>query len=341
MVVGNKTAQVKVKSKLKEQPLILCKAPMKCVESEKYLGDQISASGLADSVLDTVNLRAGKVTTSIYEIKAILEDCRIHSVGGIVAGLELWEAAVIPKLMYNSDVWTDINKVTVDKLEKLQNEFLRALLSTPKSTPTPSLCWETGTCTMENRILQNKLLFYHHLLNLGEDALAHQVAIIQQKYGYPGLISECVKIADKLNLPDITNGQYSKLQWKRLVKEKIQQKNKDDFLNSIKGSYKKLDFKSLSEEKFEIKSYFKELGMHDARLYFRSRCKMLKSVKMNFKNHPPYLKDQWKCSGCSMVDSQEHLLWCPGYATIREGKDLSNNGDLVGYYREILRLRDE
>lgn len=131
MVVGNKTAQVKVKSKLKEQPLILCKAPMKCVESEKYLGDQISASGLADSVLDTVNLRAGKVTTSIYEIKAILEDCRIHSVGGIVAGLELWEAAVIPKLMYNSDVWTDINKVTVDKLEKLQNEFLRALLITP------------------------------------------------------------------------------------------------------------------------------------------------------------------------------------------------------------------
>ena len=114
------------------------------VESEKYLGDQISASGLADSVLDTVNLRAGKVTTSIYEIKAILEDCRIHSVGGIVAGLELWEAAVIPKLMYNSDVWNDINKVTVDKLEKLQNEFLRALLITPMSTPTPSLCWETA-----------------------------------------------------------------------------------------------------------------------------------------------------------------------------------------------------
>ena len=125
------------------------------------------------------------------------------------------------------------------------------------------------------------------------------------------------------------------------MKEKIKQKNKDDILNSVKGRYKKLDYKSFSEEKFELKSYFKDTGMYDARLYFQSRCKMLKSVKMNFKNHPPYLKDQWKCSGCSMVDSQEHLLWCPGYVTIRKGKDLSNNGDLVGYYREILRLRDE
>lgn len=106
--------------------------------------------------------------------------------------------------------------------------------------------------------MQNKWLFYHHLHNLGEDTLTHQVAIIQEKCGYPGLIKDCVKIADKLDLPDITNGGYSKLQWKRLVKEKMQQKNKDDFLNSIKGSYKKLDFKSLSREKFEIKSYFKE-----------------------------------------------------------------------------------
>ena len=170
---------------------------------------------------------------------------------------------------------------------------------------------------MENRILQNKLLFYHHLLHLDEDTLAYQVANIQQKFGYPGLMSECVKIADELNLPDIRNCEYSKLQWKRLVKQKIHQKNKDDFLNSIKGSYKKLEHESFSDDKFELKSYFKELGMHDARLFFRSRCKMLKSVKMNFKNHPPYLKDQWRCSGCSMVDSQEHLLWYPGYASIR------------------------
>ena len=42
-----------------------------------------------------------------------------------------------------------------------------------------------------------------------------------------------------------------------------------------------------------------------------------------------------------MGDSQEHLLCCPGYATIREGKELSKNVDLVGYYREILRVLDD
>ena len=128
------------------------------------------------------------MTVNVYEIKAILEDCRIHCVGGIMAGLEMWETAVIPKLLYNSEVWTDIKKVTLEKLENLQNEFLRAVLATPRSTPTPSLCWETGTSSMENRIIVSKLLFYHHLLNLDEDSLASQVASIQMKHGYPGLM---------------------------------------------------------------------------------------------------------------------------------------------------------
>ena len=39
----------------------------------------------------------------IYEIKALIEDCRAEVVGGIIAGLEIWEVTVIPYLMNNSD----------------------------------------------------------------------------------------------------------------------------------------------------------------------------------------------------------------------------------------------
>ena len=133
----------------------------------------------------------------------------------------MWETAVIPKLLYNSEVWTDIKKVTLEKLENLQNEFLRAVLATPRSTPTHSLCWETGTSSMENRIIVSKLLFYHHLLNLDEDSLASQVDSIQMKHGYPGLMSECGRLVTELSLPNIGKGCLSKLQWKKLVKERI------------------------------------------------------------------------------------------------------------------------
>ena len=52
--------------------LTLCGTAMNSVNQEKYFGDPICAAGLAVSVLATIEKRAGKVATSIYEIKAII-----------------------------------------------------------------------------------------------------------------------------------------------------------------------------------------------------------------------------------------------------------------------------
>ena len=81
--------------------------------------------------------------------------CREDVVGGIIAGLEIWEVAVIPYLMNNSDTWAYMPKQALDVLDSLQNQFLRSLLATPRGNPTPALLWETGTPTMENRILSD------------------------------------------------------------------------------------------------------------------------------------------------------------------------------------------
>jgi hypothetical protein len=97
--------------------------------------------------------------------------------------------------------------------------------------------------------------------------------------------------------------------------------------------------RKLSEEKFEMKEYIKTNKIQDSRTLFQAKSKMMRSVKMNYKNHPEYLKTNWSCSGCSLVDSQEHLLWCDSYAHLREGLDLAKDDDLVRYYRKFLRIR--
>ena len=239
-------------------------------------------------------------------------------------------------------MWTDINCVAIDKLEGLQNQFLRALFATPRSTPLPSLCWESGTLTMNNRIIMKKLLLYHHLVSLGEDTLAKQIANIQSRMGYPGLINECEKFVLVLRLPDIRRTSLSKQQWKTTVKRRIFLKNKEDLLESIVSKdYKKLDARKLSAEKFELKPYIKSNNLHDSRLIFQSRCKMMKTVKMNFKSNPKFIQEQWRCSGCLLLDSQEHLLSCAGYAHLRVGRDLDKDSDLVAYYRSIFKLRTD
>ena len=62
---------------------------------------------------------------------------------------------------------------------------------------------------------------------------------------------------------------------------------------------------------------------------------------MNQPSNPVNRATLWKCTGCGYVDSQAHILWCPAYQELREGKSLSSDIDLVEYYRKVLAIRDK
>ena len=65
-------------------------------------------------------------------------------VGGALAGLEIWEIALIPSILTNADTWMEIDKNSIDILEDLPNFIYRCLLATPKSTPASFLLWDLG-----------------------------------------------------------------------------------------------------------------------------------------------------------------------------------------------------
>ena len=97
----------------------------------------------------------------------------------------------------------------------------------------------------------------------------------------------------QLRLPNISCKTLSKLQWKKAVTKAITEKNREDLLDNIAKNYKKLDYGELSTEKFEIKDYIKNSKIEDARIIFQSKSKMLRTVKMNYKNNPKYIQANW------------------------------------------------
>ena len=150
--------------------------------------------GNSESVLATVKSRAGQVSAAIFEIRSVIEDCRADTIGGVIAGIDIWEISVVPYLLNNSSVWGEVPKKALDMLNNLQNTFYRNLLATPRSTPTPALLWETGGLTMLSRINKRKLMFYQHLMSLDGDAVASKVARIATQTGYPGLIRKYIEL---------------------------------------------------------------------------------------------------------------------------------------------------
>ena len=89
--------------------------------------------------------------------------------------------AYIPSLLNNCETWMEVDEETINKLDNLQNTMYRTLLSTPKSTPPPALAWDMGGISMKLRIMQKKLTFMHHIINLGKESLAKEIYNVQQK----------------------------------------------------------------------------------------------------------------------------------------------------------------
>ena len=69
---------------------------------------------------------------------------------------------------------------------------------------------------------------------------------------------------------------------------------------------------------------------------FRLRSHMA-NVKMNQKSDKRYANELWKCDFCLSIDSQSHIVWCPAFASLREGKNLANDLDLVKYFQAVMK----
>ena len=338
IVIGNTQAADEMRSEIKMHPLTLYGQVMKEKKSERYLGDIIHGGGLAASAAATIKLRHSKMIHGLKEIKAIVEDCRSNTMGGLKVGLDIWETAYIPSLLNNCSTWMDIEEEALNKLEDLQNSFYRNLLNVQFTTPKPALIWEVAGMKIKYRIMMSKILFLHHIINLDSGSLAKQIQNSQQINQTPGLTTEVLGFIEELNLPNCLEIKFTKAKWKNIVKKAIHKANESEIRQSMEP-YKKIKHLNVVEEKFECKEYLSTLPLEKARTMFKHKYKMTEMVKMNFKNDQKYANLLWRCSSCSNQDTESHLLWCPGYTDLRKGLNLNDDSDLCSYLQKIFAVR--
>ena len=98
--------------------------------------------------------------------------------------------------------------------------------------------------------------------------------------------------------------------------------------------YRKLE--DIKHEDFRtIQGYMQSKSLETTRMAYRIRCKMVKSIKMNFKNSYRNLK----CENCDTesLDSQDHAIRCAALEEQRRGLELHKIEDLVEFFHWILK----
>ena len=324
---------------LEKNPLILCGQRMKRSVNYTYLGTTISEKGVGESAKETIKAKLGKVKHMIFEIKSVIEDFRNNVPGGVCTGTQIWEAAVVPFLFHSSESWVEVPKESLAALNSLQETFLRTLLATPKTTPIVALYWEVGVPLAENRIIQNKLLFYHHVVNLDKETLAFKIYQEQRRNSYmPCLTNECLEFLAILNIEEGDLLTTNKVQFRRLLKMKMKQKNQNDLKEMMKR-YKKYDYLSHKDDIFEMKQYMKTMRLRDARTMFSINSKMTDTIKSHKMSDKHYAANMWACE-CGIIDSIGHVTRCIKYQDLRESRDIeSNDEDLCKYFQDVICRR--
>jgi len=218
--------------------------------------------------------------------------------------------------------------------------MFRYLFGVPECTPKPLLRFDLGHISMNEKVHVKKLTLLHHLKHLPAESLGFEFYQAQVKLRFPGLVNECKKLIQFYNLPDIIDDSltFSKECWKKIVKKSVKEKSEMKTKKEFE-KYAKLAHLDVPEEKLELHEYINAMSLRNARTNFRIRSHMT-DTKFNKKSDKRYADELWRCDLCKSLDAQSHIIWCPAFAPLREGKDLADDNDLVSYFEEVMRIRN-
>ena len=183
------------------------------------------------------------------------------------------------------------------------------------------------------------------LATLPETSLWREFYEIQNSHNFPSIVTQCKEYLDRWKVGEIRN--YSKVQFKRMIRKKMLVQNFEDLSDRAKG-LKKVNIENYDKSEFKLKDYFKSLNLQSSRIIFRRNSHMLKTVRTNFKSDKKYKAEGFLCPDCltldppvSHQDTQEALATCQGNSDLRQGLDLSQLKQEADYYQSIITRRTQ
>ena len=347
---------------LQKNPLKLYGDEMRETKALKYLGDYLTFS-LEDSVHTTVTKRIGIVKQTILDIRTVIEDTRAMKLGAINVAFNIWDQAICPMILQNSESWVGISKKTLRVLDDLFLSFSRKIWRVSSGAPIPNYYWVSGCLKFSNSILLRKLEFAHHLANLSSDSLGRLVYDLDDNNETEGktLKKECQEHLDAIgvtNLRDISKGIF-----KRKIKKYIKNKQRTELLEDISG-YKKLNHEKLSTEAFERKPFLSNLNLVSARMKYKLLSSVVPTVRSHFSRK--YKHTSLACPECSREQSQgagdqsdtrgqglgvssqsetrdtvDHILWnCDAYSDLKSANfDPLDDQMLTDFFTKVVKRR--
>ena len=274
--------------------------PIEETNEYKYLGFWITQK---HTIMRQIEANKAKLVPMIREIKHIGNENKVGAMNAQIQKL-LYETTVIPAVIYNMEVMTNVSKKEYDELEKIQKTALTEIYNLPLSTPYWGILFETGIWPLKYMIIYRQMMLYRDIMRSSDNRKTKQILTQQKKYKHPRCLYseiEANAYSLKLDLNEIDDNNIKKSDWKKMVKRRILNKiNKESYIKN--RTMKKLRF--LQNSKFGEKDYVKRGNL--------SEISKILLVKLNMINIGSNYGKPMKCPKCEEDKdlTTEHLLTC-------------------------------
>ena len=275
LVVGKFEAAGELRRNLKNDPIRMNGEVVESVDVEKYLGDDLKSTGVAESATSTIERRLREVAGPICEVIALAHDCRSAYIGPVHLAVTLWESIIVSKVITNASSWIRLSEKAIKILEQNQLDFLRRLLKLPRTTPSAGVWWETGVMPWKWRIIQKKMKFAQHLERRNSEALAAKLWKMEKENLTDGLLHEIRDWISKYNLP-APSPNVSILEYKRRLKKAVVECSRKEVWDQVILS------KKLSYMAYWHQLRAPQMGMLDIkRISFITRCRLASTFEFS------------------------------------------------------------
>ena len=276
---------------------------MKTVQSQRYLGDILNASG---TLKDTIEDRRSKGWGKVAEISGILAE--LPEVRRVEVGLQLREAKIVNGMIFSSESWSSISDAELTRLEQVDMSGLRALVKGHSKCSTAFIILEFGVLQLRHRIMFRRMMFHHHLLTRDNQELIKKVYLKQKEESIKGdwfrtLQSDFNFIGDEIDDQKIEK--MSKQEYKSYLQKKISKASFKYYIGLKEKAKKKLN--NIKYDKFATQEYMTSghFCQEEINLLFALRSKTY-AAKMNFKKMN---RGDLKCIfKCNENETQSHIF---------------------------------
>ena len=145
-------------------------------EYETYLGDIICNTGSNEKNIEN---RKHQSLAAINQINSMLN---LTGLGHFYfeISLILRDSILISELVFNFKVWYNVYKAQIEKLEQIDEMYLRKMFNVAKTAPKVGLYIECGKLPVNFITKMRRIMYYWHILTRNEEELLFKFFSVQK-----------------------------------------------------------------------------------------------------------------------------------------------------------------